>query len=228
MNVKISAVIIGSINIDVDTMKKIDGVRIFKVTDRNSCNEIVNSVSEDDIVFIISDGREVYYAEKFFSRLPALKIYLVTEAQAADNKNLRDAIIQLPAQNFNDKIFEVANAFNDILNVEGPVGLDFDDVKSILKNSGKAVAFIGEAEGENAVKNCVENALKDKDIKSARGVVANFKGSSNAYTMSEINAATEKIQAAISEGAQIIWGVTVDESLGDKVKVAVIAGKFLG
>lgn len=228
MNVKISAVIIGSIDIDVDTMKKIDGVRIFKVTDRNSCNEIVNSIAEDDIVFIISDGREVYYAEKFFSRLPALKIYLVTEAQAADNKNLRDAIIQLPAQNFNDKIFEVANAFNDILNVEGPVGLDFDDVKSILKNSGKAVAFIGEAEGENAVKNCVENALEGRDIKSARGVVANFKGSANAYTMSEINAAMEKIQAAISDGAQIIWGVTVDESLGDKVKVAVIAGKFLG
>jgi len=228
MNVKISAVIIGSINIDVDTMKKIDGVRIFKVTDRNSCNEIVNSVSEDDIVFIISDGREVYYAEKFFSRLPALKIYLVTEAQAADNKNLRDAIIQLPAQNFNDKIFEVANAFNDILNVEGPVGLDFDDVKSVLKNSGKAVAFIGEAEGENAVQSCVENALEGRDIKSARGVVANFKGSANAYTMSEINAAMEKIQAAVSDGAQIIWGVTVDESLGEKVKVAVIAGKFLG
>ena len=228
MNVKISAVIIGSINIDVDTMKKIDGVRIFKVTDRNSCNEIVKNVSEDDIVFIISDGREVYYAEKFFSRLPALKIYLVTEAQAADNKNLRDAIIQLPAQNFNDKIFEVANAFNDILNVEGPVGLDFDDVKSVLKNSGKAVAFIGEAEGEGAVKNCVENALKDKDIKSAHGVLANFKGSADACTMSEINAAMEKIQAAISDGAKIIWGVTADESFGDKVKVAIIAGKFFG
>ena len=77
MDVKISAVIIGSIDIEVDTQKKIDGVRIFKVTDRKSCDEIVNNVAGDDIVFIISDGREVYYAEKFFSRLPALKIYLV-------------------------------------------------------------------------------------------------------------------------------------------------------
>ena len=105
MNVKISAVIIGSINIEVDTIKKIEGTRIFKVTDRKSCDEIVKNIAEDDIVFIISDGREVYYAEKFFSRLPALKIYLVTEAQAADNKNLRDVIIQLPAQNFNQTIY---------------------------------------------------------------------------------------------------------------------------
>ena len=228
MDVKISAVIIGSIDIEVDTLKKIDGVRIFKVTDRKSCDEIVNNVAGDDIVFIISDGREVYYAEKFFSRLPALKIYLVTEAQAADNKNLRDVIIQLPAQNFNEKIFEVANAFNDILNVDGLVGLDFADVKAMLKNSGKAVAFIGEAEGENAVQNCVVNALENHDIKSAHGVVVNFKVSADACTMSAVHAATEKIQAAVSDNAEIIWGITVNESFGDKVKVAVIAGKFLG
>ena len=228
MSVKISAVIIGSIDIEVDSLKKIAGVKIFKVTDRKSCDEIVNNVAEDDIVFIISDGREVYYAEKFFSRLPALKIYLVTEAQAADNKNLRDAIIQLPAQNFNQKIYEVANAFNDILNVEGLVGLNLDDVKATLKNSGKAVAFIGEAVGENAVANAVANALEGHDIKSARAVVANFKGSANACSMSSVQSATEKIQAAVSDDAQIIWGVTADESFGDKVKVAVIAGKFLG
>ena len=228
MNVKISAVIIGSIDIEVDTWKKIDGVKIFKVTDRKSCDEIVKSVAEDDIVFIISDGREVYYAEKFFSRLPALKIYLVTAAQAADNKNLRDAIIQLPAQNFNDKIFEVANAFNDILNVDGPVSLDFADVQSVLKNSGKAMAFIGSAEGENAVPNCVDNALEGRDIKSARGVLANFKGSAAACSMTAMKAATEKIQAAVRDDAEIIWSVTVDETLGNTVKVAVIAGKFLG
>lgn len=228
MSVKISAVIIGSINIDEDTWKKIEDVKIFKIIDRKSCDEIVKNVAEDDIVFIISDGREVYYAEKFFSRLPALKIYLVTEAQAADNKNLSDAIIQLPAQDFKQKIYEVAKAFNDILNVEGLVVLNFDDIKAILKNSGKAVAFIGEATGENAVQNCVVNALENHDIKSAQSVIANFKGSANDCTMSAVQSATEKIQAAVSEDAQIIWGVTVEESFGDKVKVAVIAGKFNG
>ena len=226
--VKISAVIIGSINIDVDALKKIEGVELFKVTDRKSCDEIVNRVSSDDVVFIISDGREVYYAEKFFSRLTALKIFLVTEAQAADNKNLRDVIIQLPAQNFNEKIFEVANAFNDILNVDAPVKLDFADVKAALKNSGKAVANIGVANGENAAEKAVQNAFEGLDIKSARSILMNFKGSKDSISTNAVQASVEKIQSSANEDAQIIWGVTVDESFGDKVKVAIIAGKFLG
>lgn len=226
-SVKISAVIIGSIDVDIDALKKIEGVEIFKVTDRKSCDEIVNRVSNDDLVFIISDGREVYYAEKFFSRLPALKIYLVTEAQAAANKNLRDAIIQLPAQNFNQTICDIAHAFHDILNVEGLVALDLEDVQGLFKNSGKAVSNIGEANGENAAEKAIQNALEGYDIKSARSVLANFKGSDEYLSMPEINASMEKIQAAVHEDAQIIWGVTIDESFGDKVKVAVVAGKFI-
>ena len=222
MNVKISAVIIGSINIDADTMKKIDGVRIFKVTDRKSCDEIVKNVAEDDIVFIISDGREVYYAEKFFSRLPALKIYLVTEAQAADNKNLSDAIVQLPAQNFSQKIYQVIRAFDDFLNVEGTLNLDFADVKSALKNSGKAVSSIGA--GAN-IEDAVTNALDGHEIKSAQAILMNVKAA-DSMTMPELKAALEKVQAAAHEDAKIIWGVTVDETLGDKVKVAILAGKL--
>lgn len=226
-NVKISAVIIGSINIDVDSIKKIEGIEIFKIIDRKSCDEIVKNVADNDIVFIISDGREVYYAEKFFANIPALTIYLVTEAQAADNKNFRDAIIQLSAQNFNQTIYEVANVFNDILNVDGRVTLDLADVKSVLKNSGQAAAFIGEATGENAVQNSVKSVLDNHEIKSARSILVNFKASSDSVSMSEFSKATEEIKAAVIGDAEIIWGVTVDESLGDKVKVAVIAGKIL-
>ena len=227
--VKISAVIIGSINIDVDTLKKIEGIELFKVTDRKSCEEIVNRVSSDDLVFIISDGREVYYAEKFFSRLPALKIFLVTEAQAAANKNLRDVIIQLPAQNFNEKIFEVANAFNDVLNVEGIVPLDLADIQSLFKNSGKAISNIGVATGENAAENAVQNVLEGHDdIKSARSILMNFKGSNKSVSIDNIKAATKKIKSSVREDAKFTFGITIDESFGDKVKVAVIAGRFLG
>ena len=224
-NVKISAVIIGSIDIDVDSLKKVEGVEIFKVTDRKSCDEIVNRVSSDDLVFIISDGREVYYAEKFFSRIPALKIYLVTEAQAADNKNLRDVIVQLSAQNFNQTIFDIAHAFHDILNTEGLVALDFADVQGLFKNSGKAISNIGEASGDNAAEKAVQNAIEGYDIKSARSVLANFKGTADSLTMTAVQAATDKLQAAVHEDAQIIWSATIDESFGDKVKVAIIAGK---
>ncbi len=224
MNVKISTVIIGSIDIDVDALKKIEGVTVFKVTDRKSCDEIIGQVSDNDVVFIISDGREVYYAEKFFARIMPLKIFLVTEAQAADNKNLRDVLIQLPAQNFNQKAYEVTNMINDMVNVEGLVGLDFADVKSVLKNSGQAVATIGE--GKN-LDETVNNALEGHDIKSSRAVLINFKATKDAASMAEFESAIEKIKSSVNKNAEIIWGLTVDESFGDKVKVAVIATKFI-
>lgn len=208
-------------------LKKLKASKFSKLRIEN-LDEIVNRVASDDLVFIVSDGREVYYAEKFFSRLPALKFFLVTEAQAADNKNLRDVIIQLPAQDFNQTICDIAHAFNDMLNVAGLVALDFADIQSLFKNSGKAISNIGEATGENAAEKAVQNAIEGYDIKSARSVLANFKGTADALTMNATQAALDKIQSSVSEDAQIIWGVTVDESFGDKVKVAVIAGKFLG
>lgn len=228
MSVKISTVIIGSIDIDVDALKAIEGVTIFKVTDRKSCEEIIDHVASNDVVFIISDGREVYYAEKFFARIKPLKIFLVTEAQAADNKNLRDVLIQIPAQNFKQSAYEIANVFNDMLNVEGLVGLDFENVKTALKNSGKAVSAIGEAAGENAIENAIQNALDNPEIKFAQSVLVNLKTSTASASMTKINAAMEKISKELRDEAEIIWGVTIDDSLGDKVKVAIIAGKFRG
>ena len=221
MSVKISTVIIGSIDIDVDALKKIDGVTIFKVTDRKSCDEIVEQVSSDDVVFIISDGREVYYAEKFFARIKPLKIFLVTEAQAADNKNLQDVIIQLPAQNFNQKAYEVTNMINDILNLEGL--LEIADVKSVLQNAGKAVATVGD--GTNC-ESALNNALEGHDIKTARAILMNIKTSQKSASNLNINEVTEKIKSVANEDAEIINGVTVDESFGDNVKVAIIATKF--
>ena len=223
MDVKISAVTIGSINIDEDALKNIGNINVFKVTDKKSCDEILAKIASDDIVFIISDGREVYYAEKFFSRLPALKIYLVTQAQAADNKNLSDVIIQFPAQDFTKSIHDVINAFNDVSNVEGFLPTNFDDIKTLLKNSGKAFATIGEG---SSVDSALKNAMDVIEIKSARSVVMNFKAAKNSFSMSDAKSATEKIQALASDDVKIFWGATVDDSLGDKVKVAIIAGKF--
>ena len=224
MHVKISTVIIGSIDINVDALKKIEDVTIFKVTDKKSCDEIVEKVSSDDVVFIVSDGREVYYAEKFFARIKPLKIFLVTEAQAADNKNLQDVIIQLPAQDFNQKAYEVTNMLNDMVNVKGLLSFDFEDVKSALKNAGKAIATIGEGTNYDEALN---NALEGHDIKSAQAILVNFKTSQKSASMSNIDEATEKIKSFTSEDAKIIFGLTIDESFGSKVKVAVVATKFI-
>lgn len=215
---KISAIIIGSINVDRKIFDKLDCVKIFQVTDRKSCDEIVNHAAEDDIIYIISDGREVYYAEKFFSRLPALKIYLVTEAHAADNKNLRDVIIQLPAEDFSQIIHDIIKAFSDF---------EFIDLKAMLKNSGKAVAMMNIADSlEKAVDNLI--ADNETDIKSAKVILVSIFGAVDSLGMFEVSDATEKIQNIANPDAALIWKVSTTEEFGDKVKVGITVGKFLG
>jgi len=215
---KISVVIIGSINVDIEKLNKLNNVKVWRVTDRKSCDEIVRQAAEDDIVYIISDGREVYYAEKFFSRLPALKIYLVTEAHAADNKNLRDAIIQLPAQDFTQAIFEI---------IEGISEFEVLDLKTMLKNSGKAVAMVSVADSlENAVADLISK--NEHDIKSAHVLLVSIFGSTDSLGMFSVNDATEKIQETANSDAELIWKVTSDESYRDKVKIGITVGKFLG
>ena len=147
----------------------------------------------------------------------------MTEAHAADNKNLSDAIIQLPAQDFGQKVYEVVRAFDDFSNIDGLVELNFADVNKIFKNSGKAVADVGEGA---TLEEAVDNALASHEIKSARAIFMNVKTAQESASMSVLNAAIEKVKAAANEDAQILWGVTVDENLGDKVKVAILAGKL--
>ena len=214
---KISAIIIGSINVDREIFDKLNGVKIFQVTDRKSCDEIVSNVAEDDVVFIISDGREVYYAEKFFSRLPVLKIYLVTEAHAADNKNLRDVIIQLPAEDFTKISHDIIEAFCEF---------EFIDLKTLLKNSGKAVAMASISDSlENAVYEIISKI--ESDIKSARVILVSIFGASDSLSMFKVSDATEKIQETANADAELIWKVTSTNDFGDKVKVGITVGRFI-
>ena len=214
---KISAIIIGSINVDREIFDKLNGVKIFQVTDRKSCDEIVSKVAEDDVVFIISDGREVYYAEKFFSRLPVLKIYLVTEAHAADNKNLRDVIIQLPAEDFTKISHDIIEAFCEF---------EFIDLKTLLKNSGKAVAMASISDSlENAVYEIISKI--ESDIKSARVILVSIFGASDSLSMFKVSDATEKIQETANADAELIWKVTSTNDFGDKVKVGITVGRFI-
>jgi len=215
---KISAIIIGSISIDRTIFDKLNDVKIFQVTDRKSCEDIVRKVAEDDLVFIISDGREVYYAEKFFSRLQPLKIYLVTEAQAADNKNLRDVIIQLPAQDFTQIIHDIINAFSDF---------EFIDLKAMLKNSGKAVAMMTI---ENSLEDAVNKLIAENetDIKSARVILVSIFGTTDSLSMFAVSDATEKIQETANPDADLVWKVATTDEFGNKVKVGITVGRFLG
>ncbi|MBO4779979.1 MAG: cell division protein FtsZ, partial [Selenomonadaceae bacterium] len=99
-----------------------------------------------------------------------------------------------------------------------------------LSNAGAALMGIGEASGENAtvdaVKAAIDSPLLETSLQGARGVLLNIMGATESLSMLEVNEASTTVQEAAHPDAEIIWGVSVDETLGDKVSVTVIATRF--
>ena len=99
-----------------------------------------------------------------------------------------------------------------------------------MSNAGSALMGIGEASGENAtvdaVKAAIDSPLLETSLQGARGVLLNIMGATDSLSMMEVNEASTTVQEAAHPDAEIIWGVSVDESLGDKVSVTVIATRF--
>ena len=129
-----------------------------------------------------------------------------------------------------DILRQGVKGISDLIAVPGLVNLDFADVKSVMSDSGSALMGIGEASGENApvdaVKAAIDSPLLETSIQGARGILLNIMGATNSLSMIEVNEASTTIQEAAHPEAEIIWGVSVDETLGDTVTVTVIATRF--
>ena len=117
----------------------------------------------------------------------------------------------------------------DLITKHGLINLDFADIKTIMQDAGSALMGIGIASGENravlAAQQAIESPLLEVSIDGARGVLFNVAGGMN-ISMHEINEAAEVITTAVSSDANIIFGATIDESLGDKMAITVIATGF--
>src|SRR3989339_322494 len=120
---------------------------------------------------------------------------------------------------------------SDIITVPGLVNVDFADVKAIMKDAGSALMGIGRASGENraveAARAAIDSPLLEISIRGAKGVLFTISGSSD-LAMHEVNEAAEVITGSCDPEAKIIFGTVIDEALGDKVKVTVIATGFKG
>ncbi len=129
-----------------------------------------------------------------------------------------------------DILRQGVKGISDLIAVPGLVNLDFADVKSVMSNAGSALMGIGEASGENAtveaVKAAIDSPLLETSIQGARGILLNIMGATDQLSMIEVNEASTTVQEAAHPEAEIIWGVSVDESLGDTVSVTVIATRF--
>ena len=128
-----------------------------------------------------------------------------------------------------DVLRQGIKGISDLIQIPGLINLDFADVKTIMTEQGEALMGIGLATGENraadAAKMAINSPLLETSIDGAKGILLNISGSAN-LSLFEINEAAEIISDAADPDANIIFGSVIDESLGDKVQITVVATGF--
>jgi len=120
---------------------------------------------------------------------------------------------------------------SDLIVVPGLINLDFNDVKSVMQGAGSALMGIGTAKGEDravrAAEIAVSSPLLEATIEGAHGVLLLIQGASD-LGLHEIDDAARLVQEAVHPEANIIFGATIEDTLGDEVRVTVIAAGFDG
>ncbi|WP_395727091.1 cell division protein FtsZ [Nakamurella sp.] len=117
----------------------------------------------------------------------------------------------------------------DLITTPGLINVDFADVKSVMAGAGTALMGIGSARGEGrsvqAAQKAINSPLLEASMNGAHGVLLSIAGGSD-LGLFEINEAASLVQEAAHEDANIIFGTVIDDSLGDEVRVTVIAAGF--
>jgi cell division protein FtsZ len=124
-----------------------------------------------------------------------------------------------------------AKGIAEIITIPGYINVDFKDVRTVMAESGVAIMGSFSAEGENRALQAVEGALaspllKDNEIEGARYILLNISSGSKEVSMDEVSIITDFIQQEAGLAADLIWGNCIDETLGDKLSVTIIATGF--
>ena len=131
-----------------------------------------------------------------------------------------------------DNILTVAaKGIAEVISVTGMINVDFNDVNTVLRNSGHAIMGSAKAEGENRAMEAVQSALNspllnENDINGAKYVLLNITYGDKEVMMDEITSITDFIQDAAGATADVIWGHGYDASLGDNISITLIATGF--
>jgi len=123
------------------------------------------------------------------------------------------------------------SGITDLITTPGLINVDFADVKSVMSNAGSALMGVGSASGQDrgriAAEMAINSPLLETTIDGARGVLLSIAGGSD-LGLFEVSEAATLIKQAAHEDANIIFGTVIDDSLGDEVRVTVIAAGFDG
>lgn len=170
----------------------------------------------------------------------------VAEEGIESLKEKVDTLIVIPNQKLLDVVdkkmtlqeaFRVADSvlgqgvqgISDLITVPGLINVDFADVRAIMTDAGTALMGVGLGTGENraqmAARTAISSPLLEVKIDGARGILFNITGGAD-LTMAEVSEAAEMISQHADPDANIIFGSTIDEAMGDQVKISVIATGF--
>ncbi len=130
-----------------------------------------------------------------------------------------------------DVLTVAAKGIAEVISVTGAINVDFNDVNTVMRNSGHAIMGSALASGENRAVLAVKEALTspllyDNDINGARYVLLNITYGDREVMMDEITDITDYIQEAAGSTADVIWGHGYDASLGDQLSLTIIATGF--
>lgn len=173
------------------------------------------------------------------------KMNLALQGIAELRKNV-DALIIIPNQRLltikeknisikaayamvDDVLYQAVKGISDLVNEDGVVNIDFEDVKSTLEDAGDAHMAIGHGTGddraEQAVREVVESPLLETSIKNAGKLLVNFRISEDT-PLDDVAKVMNMLTEAAAEGVQVIHGVSFDSELNDEMVITVIATSF--
>lgn len=148
------------------------------------------------------------------------------------NDKLLELVPDLPLEKafkFADEIIVKAiSGLTDLVTNPGLINLDFNDLKTIMQNSGVAMIGIGVSSAdensriEDAVEKAINSPFLQLDMKSATGVIVNVKGGRD-MQLQEANDAAEEVRKRVGKNTKIIWGANVDDNYDGKVEILVVA-----
>ena len=128
----------------------------------------------------------------------------------------------------NDVLKNAVGGIAEIINVKGHVNVDFEDVRTVMGEPGKAMMGTAQAAGPDRARIAAEQAvacplLEGVDLSGARGVLVLISAAKGSLKLRESGQAMNTIRAFASEDAQVIYGTAQDDTLGDSIRVTVVA-----
>ncbi len=141
-----------------------------------------------------------------------------------------DALLEDSFRYADDVLCQAVQGISDIITMPGIVNVDFADVRTIMAGKGMALMGTGVAEGQNRAVEAAQRAissplLEETSIKGAKGVLINITATRNSLRLHEVDAAAKVIEE-VADPEDTIFGAVYDDTMGDRIKITVIATGF--